>query len=170
MDRIYLDINLLLYALCSKDKPDLTEKARHVINFIKEGVFLGIVSELVLLELISGLRKSIFRGRTEYLTINEIQRNVSAIIFLIFQILNLILFRSSQTFAEIEKEASSLMEKYPGQVINGKYKFIHPLDVLHIILAKEAGCTAIYTNDIAYEQLKSEIPIQILQRERKQRK
>jgi len=137
--------------------------ARGILKKIKLGIYRGVISKLVLMEMTSALRKAIFGNpEEENPSLDDIQTIIESIILSLLTIKNIELFESKQVLPELELAAFLLMYKFPGEVRNNKYRFLHPLDALHVILAKEAKCDAIYTADRAFNQVKSEIHIKLL--------
>jgi len=161
LDRIYLDTNIFFYAFYSKKYPDKSRSAKNILNSIANGVFSGVISLLVLQEIISGLRKVFFK-ELQMTSVDNIETRIYEIIQNILQIPYLELFQSEQNFSKIELDSFLLLHQYPGEISPEGYKFIHPLDAMHIEIAKEAHCIALYTAEKSFENLGSEIPIRLI--------
>lgn len=171
LKRIYFDTKFFIYAFYSKTHPKKSRQARAILRKISAGIYQGVTSKLALLEVISALRKAIFDNpKTKPPSVDEIQDTIDAVFLSILLIKNLEIFESANTFTALEDETLLLMQKYPGIVIKNKdknkkeyrYRFLHPVDALHIMLAKEAKCNALCTADRAFNQAKSEIRINLL--------
>lgn len=161
MDRIYLDTNLFFYAFYSRNHPDKSRSTKNILNSISNGVFIGVISFLVLLEIISGLRKVLFK-EVKISSVDSIETKIYDIIQKILKIPYLELFESQQKFSAIELFSLLLIRQYPGEISPEGYKFIHPIDAMHIEIAKEAHCIALYTAEKSFEHLGSEIPIRLI--------
>jgi predicted nucleic acid-binding protein len=169
LHRLYLDTNILIYALSGKSRPHLTKQARAILKKIELGIYQGVISEFVLMEVISGMRKLYFENCKEQpVPLKEVVAFVENTLFTILRHPNIFLFKSERSFQSLEWEALRLMNKYPGTILCNKqgvnkYRIIHPIDAIHILLAKEAECTALYTNDRAFKEAESEIKITLLE-------
>jgi len=122
---------------------------------------MGVISFLVLLEIISGMRKLFFE-ELKTASIASIETKIYDIIRKILRIPYLELFESKQKFSTIELYSLLLVRHYPGEISPAGYKFIHPIDAMHIEIAKEAHCIALYTAEKSFEKLGSEIPIRLI--------
>ena len=173
LKRIYFDTNFFIYAFYSKRDPYKSMQARAILSKISAGIYQGVTSKLALLEVISALRKMMVDNpKSTPPTVDEIHETIDAVFLSILLIKNLEIFESKSPFTAHEDEALLLMQKYQGRITKNKdkkknkkeynYKFLHPVDALHVVLAKEASCDALCTADRAFNQVKSKIRINLL--------
>ncbi|MGI0056525.1 MAG: type II toxin-antitoxin system VapC family toxin [Nitrosarchaeum sp.] len=169
----YLDTNIFVYYFKSKFYPDNSKIAKLFLEKIENGKYQGVISNLVLMELIKQLHEIAVEFEQRY-SQADWKKEIEMAISTIYKIKNLdvkndiIENNINLSYKDILDNGLQIMTKYQGSV-ETKSKIvhdgIHSMDAFHIITAKKLGCSKLATFDKDFCETKNEIPPLILQKD-----
>ena len=173
--RIYIDTNVLynwLFGASTKTHKPATD----FIQDIKDGKYVGVISDITLNELCKIIRHLLVKaGKNDPVVWKRKQDEAIRKIYSIkMEQIDIVSGTSKDTqrssseleFGNISSEAYNIMEKYPGKIISShgqnKHKGLSTVDSLHVILAKVFNCSKIASFDGDFHETHSEIPEMII--------
>jgi len=171
--KVYVDSSVFLGWLCGNT--GTVHRTQQFLNQITSGQISGIVSTLVLNEVIKVIRKILVeRG----MTARQWNQNELQAIRSIFGIQGLTVVKgepnetqsdiSLMTFGKISSAALAIIKRYPGRIRNNRrtgrpeHDGISPVDSYHIVLAKRFHCDALATLDHDFNETSPEIAPMII--------
>ena len=179
-ERIYIDTNVLVYYFYTKQRGDFSAIAKSFLQRVEKAKFEGVISSLTLMELIKSLRELLVKyGHIkDSKTIEEI---ISKIVSQLYAVNNIHFVEGRppdfEPATEVEKlyyyvmshESLKLLQLCKGRISaesdsgEPKHEGLHPLDVLHVVLAKRLNCDKIATFERNFRESASEVVPLILQ-------
>lgn len=179
MKKSYLDANILIAISVGPDKErDQFRMAKGVLNDIKNGVIMGIVSSLVLMEVISVMRKQKGRevSRLGSMSPEEQSKFVLHESGVMYEKLVSELMKLPNLKFELGRHidlntvmdvALDILHKIRGRIQSYEkrredgsrraaytaFKGVGPTDVFHALLARDVGCSDLVTFDGGFEEL-----------------
>lgn len=188
--RVYVDSSVLCnwYSEDNNASPKNSFKpniASKFLDDVKEGKYEAVVSLLAIKEVVKFIRNIfVLSGKSKSEAWMKEEKNVIDRI-LRLQGVKIIEGRADEirllkpeemAFGNLSHDALAILQKYGGGVkfIKKKERFehdgVHPMDVLHIALAKKMLCAKIATFDKDFKETKKEIESIILEYPRKKKK
>jgi predicted nucleic acid-binding protein len=186
--KAYLDANILIsYVNGPVLEPKNYPKAKRVWDEIKEGKYKGVVSTLVLQEVLSVFRRMkgqeidilsplSYDQRNKYVS-SESQSMFSELLKSLMRIsTDKIIFENCDTVESLAfyTDSFDLYTKYFGEVrfyqtcnqcksetVNSTYKGLAPMDIIHIMLANRLECDSFITLDKGYSAIINEPKIKL---------
>ena len=180
MKKAYLDANILLAISAGSEKePTQFKLSIKILDEIKKGSIIGIVSPLTLMEVIAVLRTQ--KGREKHnlkkfpykeqskFVLEESKLMYDTLIKELMQLPNLKFELGKHTdLNELMNQAVAVLQKTEGDVkyrnrcsrcgsqnVNyTAFKGLGSDDIIHALLAKDAGCDCLITFDQDFESLK----------------
>lgn len=190
MKKIYIDTNIIVaYALGVEKEPYQYPKAEQIFKQIERGEFIGVISTLVLTELIGVLRTHIGRDRNKMINIPEKKQNTHVkneakaaydeMFDVLLQMKNVKIEEGvSADFQSVLNDGFDLIRDSNGlqkfhktcgickrDYKNSNFKQILIADILHALVAKTTNCDELLTFDggfkgiIGHEKIE---PLQII--------
>ncbi len=97
------------------------------------------------------------------------QRDANIAIASIYKMKNIKIYEEPSSSVQFLADSLDVLRTYPGAIKrvgdHDKHDGIHPMDALHILMAKRLGCTEIATFDRDFDETSREIPPIILNRD-----
>lgn len=179
-DRIYIDTNVLVYFFYSKQRGDLSDKAKRFLKEIEKEKFEGIISSITLIELIKCLRELLvkFGGIAD---INKVDEIIGQQLKVLYSINNIHFVEGYPPKFEISPDVDQLyystvsnnslklIQAYKGRVLpdyntgKAEHQGLHPIDIIHVVLAKQLHCDKIATFEWNFQETSGEVTPLILQ-------
>ena len=179
-ERIYIDTNVLVYYFYTKQRKDLSDKAKLFLQRIESSKFEGIISSITLMELIKSLRELLIKfGK---------MRDMDTVEAVILQQIKELYAINHMHFVEghppefepleeveelyyytISNESLKLIQQCKGKVWADRetgepeHAGLHPIDIIHIVLAKQLHCNKIATFEWNFKEASTEVVPLILQ-------
>ena len=175
--RVYVDSTVLVFNFITQFDPRFSRAAKEFLKRVESGKYEGIISLFVLMELAKQIRELMVKANV--CRPQDWQDSIKIAIEAIYKMQNMKIVegnsaeRKSLTTAlsllhsEIAWDSFDIMSKYHGSTKqkNGELEHdgIHPVDALHIALAKRMGCALIATLDHDFRETDHEIKSLLLQ-------
>jgi len=175
--RLYIDSNVLIFYYITKFDVRFSTICREFLKKVESGKYEGVVSLLGLMELVKQIRELLVKSGTY--DPSDWQASIRKAIEGIYSIKNVKIVEGSQnerrpfgmvselSHSEIAWESFDIITKYHGKIKEGKngleHDGIHPVDALHVALAKRMGCTMIATFDRDFRETAPEVQSLLLQ-------
>ncbi|MDE1838458.1 MAG: PIN domain-containing protein [Thaumarchaeota archaeon] len=178
VQKFYIDTNVLISYISGPQKePTQYPKAQKIFSEIKQGVYVGVISTLVLIELKGVIRTILGTDRPQLETIeqnkqseyvkSESQKIYDELIGELLQLPNIKFEKGRQSnFQSILDAANQIMDDIKGDVRfydtcgncgaqfkSSKHKQILAADILHALLAKDTACDSLITFDKGFAGL-----------------
>jgi predicted nucleic acid-binding protein len=173
MKRVYLDTTVLVFYFVSRFDPGFSKKSKEFLGKVEAGNYEALISLFALMELVKQFRELLIKSNIcmkadwessikKALEALYKMRNVRIIEAMNGEaeqtnVTNLVL-----THSEIAWDGFNIINKYPGSVKQRDNLFyhdgLHPIDAVHLALAKKTGCSAIATFDRDFRETDAELP------------
>ena len=189
--RAYLDSNVLLAKITGfESNPRQTKLADLVFDKIKDGEIKGVVSALVLIEIMAVLKNRVGQDKPKLLAIPDAANRADHVIkessSMYKEILGELLRMENKIIFQVKKsidmnqlliDAQLILDSVRGIVkthdyckkcnTNGvqtiSYKSLASYDALHVLLAKEMECDEFWTFDGDFEEIRNHQKVTPLQ-------
>jgi predicted nucleic acid-binding protein len=179
-EKLYIDANVLVHFLYTKQRQDFSKKAKNLLQKIENRHFQGVISSLALMELIKSLRELLIAYGNVRKT-DDVEKIIREQISNLFKIKNIVFFEGRPPdlepmpealglyYCEVCNEALTLLYKCTGKASldneTGKiiHKGLHTADVFHVVLARKSHCNKIATFEWNFKEAEKEITPLILQ-------
>lgn len=168
-NRIYLDSGVLIKWLYGDSYT--IPAAQRFLKEVSSGKYEGIISLLAVKEFIKFIRHlSVTNGENNPQKWLDKEKNLLASVWKLKGVKIIegkseehVVTGTNLAFADVSMEALSLMRKYGGsakrnpQTNKMEHDGLHPMDALHLAVAKGMGCSKIATFDNDFNETKSEL-------------
>jgi predicted nucleic acid-binding protein len=176
-NRIYIDSSVLIHWYSGDSSSSAFNSAYSFLKDVSKGKYEGLVSLLAIKEVIKFIRNVfVKKGQSSPASwIADEKRFIDRISR--FSGIKIIEGRPDERkglsvdpmiFGSVSKDALSILMNHGGKskfnVVTGKpeHDGIHPMDALHIVLAKKMGCSKIATFDMDFMDTKDEVEPMLL--------
>jgi predicted nucleic acid-binding protein len=176
MRRVYVDTSVLVFFFITSFNANFSSKSKEFLDKIRAGKYEGTISLFVLMELVKQIRELLVRA--DVCTKEDWEKAIKMAFEAIYSMPNMKIIEGTVLekgktdklsllyHSEIAWDSFNIMTKYCGKVkVNGAifcHDGIHPVDAVHIALAKRMGCTAIATFDKDFRETDKEVPSIVL--------
>ncbi len=189
--RVYLDSNILLAKITGfESNRTQTKLADQVFDKIKEGHIEGVVSALVLIEIMAVLKNRVGQDKSKLLAIPDVTNRVDHVIkessSMYKKILEELLRMENKIIFQVKKsidmnqlltDAQLILDSVrgtikthdyckkcnKGRIPTTSYKSLASYDALHVLLAKEMECDEFWTFDGDFEEIRNHQKVTPLQ-------
>lgn len=161
MKRVYVDTSVLVFFFITTFNTAFSRKSKDFLSKVESGEYEGTISLFALMELIKQIRELLVKA--DVCMKADWEQAIKQAFQAIYSMQNIKIIEGTVvekdetdsitllTHSEIAWDSFNIMNKYCGtvKVNNGGFCHdgIHPVDAVHIALAKRMGCTAIATFD-----------------------
>lgn len=175
--RVYIDSCVLIFYYITKFDANKSETCRNFLKSVESGKYEGVVSLFGLMELVKQIRELMVK--TGNCNPQDWQESVKKAVEGIYSIKNVKIVEGSPSekktlagvselsHSDIAWEGFDIINKYPGKVRLSKNEIvhdgIHPVDAVHVSLAKRMGCEMIATLDRDFRETTPEVQSLLLQ-------
>lgn len=176
MQRVYVDTSVLVFFFITTFNPAFSKKSKEFLTKVESGKYEGTISLFALMELVKQIRELLVRA--DVCSKVDWEREIKSAFEAIYKMQNIKIIEgmvaekgkldqvSLLTHSEVAWDSFNIMNKYCGAVKlnNGSlvHDGIHPVDAVHIALAKKMGCSAIATLDRDFKETDGEVQSLIL--------
>lgn len=179
-DRIYIDTNVLVYFFYTKHRADFSQQAKRFLMEIEKSKFEGVISSITLMELINCMRELLVAyGNVK--DVSAVDQIVSQQLKVLYSIANIHFvegyppdFELSPDieqlyYSTVSNNSLRLIQACKGKILpdynTGKveHKGLHPIDIIHVVLAKQLHCDKIATFEWNFQETAAEVTPLILQ-------
>jgi predicted nucleic acid-binding protein len=177
VQRIYVDSSVLVYFFISNLDPKFSKKSKDFLERVESGKYEGTISLFALMELVKQLRELLVRANI--CSPADWDVSIKKALEKIYKMPNIKIVEGtlaerkqsltpfSLSHSEIAWDSFDIMNKYQGSVKikSGNYEHdgLHPIDAVHVTLAKRMGCVMIATFDRDFKETNGEITPLLLQ-------
>jgi predicted nucleic acid-binding protein len=179
-DRIYIDTNVLVYFFYTKQRPDFSEMAKEFLKKIEKSKFEGVITSITLMELIKCLRELLVKYGN-IIDANKLDEIICQQLKVLYSIGNIRFVEghppeyAPETELEqlyyytISNKSLKLMQNCKGRVYpdynkgTAEHEGLHPMDIMHVVLAKQLHCDKIATFEWNFRETAKEVIPLILQ-------
>jgi len=179
-ERIYIDTNVLVYFFYTKQRKDFSDKAKLFLGKVETSKFEGVISSITLMELIKCLRELLVKFGKIY-DLNRVDEIICQQIKVLYSIDN-IRFAEGRPpeydpttevenlyYYAVSNESLKLIQSCKGKVYPdyntgvAEHTGLHPIDIIHVVLAKQLQCDKIATFEWNFKETANEVTPLILQ-------
>jgi predicted nucleic acid-binding protein len=176
-ERIYVDSCVLVFHFITRFEPRYSAKCKELLEKVESGKYEAMISLFALMELVKQIRELLVKQNV--FDHGEWQESVKEAVEAIFRMKNVkivegnpderkaIATDSGLSHSAIAWDSFDIINKYQGSVKRRKNEFehdgIHPVDAVHISLARKMGCSMIATLDRDFREADSEVKSLLLQ-------
>ena len=179
-ERIYIDTNVLVYYFYTRQREDFSEKAKRFLQRVESNKFEGVISSVTLMELIKVLRELLVTyGKIR--DMNMIESVINQQIKELYSMNNICFVEGRppdlKPVVEVEKlyyysitsRSLNLLQTCRGKIDadhetgEPEHAGLHPLDIMHVVLAKQLNCHRIATFEWNFKEASGEVPALVLQ-------
>jgi len=180
LKKYYLDSNILVAISVGKEKePDQFRLSSKILKEIRDGRIMGVVSSLVLMEVVTVLRLQAgweqhnveFLSDKEHLDfiLDKSEMTYHSMMFELLQLPNVKLESGRHVELDrIMKSALAVLQKTWGRITHsrkstrpgskdakvGRFKVLGSVDMVHAFLVKNTGCDGLITLDRSFEEIR----------------
>jgi len=173
-ERVYIDTNVFLYLFKATYRPDLTRKASGFLRKVEAGQYDGVLSTVVLLELV----KTIRQVTVEFDRITKPavwEKDVQKAISWIYSLKNVKFIEGAEPLSSslgyrlLAEDSLKTLLSFPGthkynDTFDPRHDGLSPIDAMHLELAKKSGCSCIATFDSDFTESDGYVPVLNLNR------
>ena len=176
MKRVYIDTSILVFFFIRTFDASFSKMAKDFLTKVESGQYEGVISLFVLMELVKQLRELLVKANVCMKA--DWETAVKTAFEAIYKMQNMKIIEgtvaekgqsdscSLLTHSEVAWDSFNIMNKYCGSVKlkNGGFVHdgIHPVDAVHVALAKKTGCSMIATLDRDFKETDNEVKSLIL--------
>jgi predicted nucleic acid-binding protein len=175
--KIYVDSSVLVFFFVTNFDKRFSKVSKDFLTRVESGKYEGMISLFVLMELIKQVRELLVKANI--CNRKDWDANIKKAVEAIYKMQNIKIVEGSSdeqksssivsglSHSEIAWESFEVMNKYQGFVKQKNNELehdgIHPVDAVHITLAKKMGCSMIATLDRDFRETDGEIKSLLLQ-------
>ena len=175
MKRVYIDTSVLVFFFVSRFDPNFSKKSREFLGKVEAGNYEALISLFALMELVKQLRELLVKSNVCVKA--DWESSIKKAFEAIYKMQNVKIIEAINSengqinatvlsHSEIAWDSFNIMNKYPGSVKMKDNQFyhdgIHPVDAVHITLAKKTGCLAIATFDRDFRETNADLQSLVL--------
>ena len=178
MKRVYIDTSVFVFLFVTKFNPFFSKKSKEFLQKVESGDYEALISLFAMMELVKQLRELMVKQGVCKKA--DWEENIKKAFEAIYKMQNVRIIEALTTtegqldklalltHSEIAWDGFNIMNKYPGSARPSDFNFvhdgIHPVDAIHIALAKKTGCSAIATFDRDFKETNPDIaPILLME-------
>jgi predicted nucleic acid-binding protein len=179
-ERIYIDTMVLVYYFYTKQHKQFSEQAKRFLQRVENNKFEGVISSVTLMELIKVLRELLITYGPIH-DMNVIESIINQQIKELYSMKHICFVEGRppdfEPATEVEKlyyytiinKSLKLLQTCTGKVGANyqsglpEHSGLHPIDIMHVVLAKQLNCNHIATFEWNFREAQGEVPPLILQ-------